>query len=94
MKVKHLVFILLASFIMLYIGAFLGDLGGVGGYDGIAPKWLYEKINIQPGNDTLFHLAEKGSLFSLASAVGLWIIFFICLVIFLIQKVKQSDTKS
>ncbi|AJQ95661.1 hypothetical Protein YC6258_03625 [Gynuella sunshinyii YC6258] len=79
---------------MLYIGAFLGDLGGVGGYDGIAPKWLYEKINIQSGYEALFHLAEKGSIISLVSAVVLWIVFFVCLAIFIIQKVNPSDKNS
>lgn len=90
MKSKHLAFMFVGSLLMLYFGVFLGDLGGVGGYDGVAPLWLYEKINIQPGNDRLFQAAETGSIVSLVTGLILLIIFFVGLVATLIQKVKSS----
>ena len=60
---------------MFYAGLFLGDLGGIGGYDGFAPKWLYENVNSQPGNELLFKVAEKGSIVSLC--LGLILFFYL-----------------
>jgi len=39
---------ILISLVLLLGAGFFGDLGGVGGYDGVAPKWLYDKIMFGP----------------------------------------------
>lgn len=79
---------------MIYIGVFLGDLGGVGGYDGFASRWLYEKINFQPGNDLLFQLAEKVSVIALALGLMLMLVFVGCVIHMILRKVKSSVTNS
>ena len=93
MKVKHLVITFISSLVMLYIGVFLGDLGGVGGYDGIAPRWLYEKVMFQ-SNGTYFQLAEDGAITSLAIGLFLLAAFIICFVVFMVQRSQQNAKNS
>ncbi|MCV6623235.1 MAG: hypothetical protein OIF51_15950 [Cellvibrionaceae bacterium] len=93
MKTKHLVITLSSSLVMLYIGLFLGDLGGVGGYDGIAPGWLYEKVIFQ-SSDTIFQLAGRGSRASLAIGLFLLAAFIVCLVIFIVQRFRPHAKNS
>ncbi|WLQ13047.1 hypothetical protein O5O45_25290 [Hahella aquimaris] len=88
MKPNILIIVFISSILFFCVGVFLGDLAGIGGYDGIAPRFLYEKLNLQPGNERLFHMAETGSIALLWIGIILFLIFLVGLIIFLIQKVK------
>ncbi len=90
MKFKYIVFTFLGSVGLLYVGMFFGDLGGVGGYDGIAPRWLYEKVNLQPGNDVLSKLAAKGSIVSLCLGVLSFIASVGCMIAFVVKRVGRQ----
>ena len=81
----------MCTFIAYYIGLFLGDLGGVGGYDGIAPKALYLKVVEQPGNDFLSQISEIGSIFFLSLAVIFFAVFWICSAILVFQNMRKSE---
>ena len=56
------------TFIILYLGVFFGDLGGIGGYDGFAPKWLYEK-SIYEGYPYLFEVSEVAGILFLGAGI-------------------------
>lgn len=54
---------LLVFFVALFwAGAFLGDLVGIGGYDGIAPEALYEEFQFGDVPSWLYQLTEIGTL--------------------------------
>ncbi|WP_444942913.1 hypothetical protein ACJJIK_12380 [Microbulbifer sp. ZKSA006] len=77
-----------------YLGMFFGDLGGVGGYDGVAPKWLYEKVMLDPSYEFIFNISVIGSISSLALALISLVMFgvLIACAIYkgLVRRVKNS----
>jgi hypothetical protein len=63
------------SLTLYYLGLFFADLGGIGGYDGIAPRWLYEK-SIYEEFPFLFETSEIVSILFLAAGtiLGLFVL--------------------
>lgn len=66
------------SLVIYCLGVFFGDLGGVGGYDGIAPRWLYEK-SINEEISYLFEFSEVASIVLMATSI---ITFLVVLVLY------------
>lgn len=68
------------------MGVFLGDLSGIGGYDGIAPRWLYEEVVLNSKNEIYFTLAQSWSIYTMLASV---ILFPISLILALILTIKK-----
>ena len=94
MRFKFLLYLLVGACTLFYLGMFLGDLGGVGGYDGIAPKWLFDKVNHQPGNETLFTVSEYGSIIFLSVGFLTFSIFIVLLIFSIFNRIKRRKVNS
>ena len=75
---KILIISLLLFPIFIYLGMFFGDLGGVGGYDNIASRWLYEEVMFGETYSWLFAFSEFVSpIFLMFGLVTLVLAFFL-----------------
>lgn len=83
---KLAISLFIISLILFYVGVFLGDLGGIGGYDGIAPHWLYEEVVLNSKNEIYFNLAQSWSIYTMLASV---ILFPISLILALFLMVKK-----
>jgi len=76
----------ITSLLLFYVGVFLGDLGGIGGYDGVAPRWLYEKVVLNPENEMYFDLAQSWSIYMMLASV---IMLPLSLILAVVSTVKK-----
>jgi len=74
---------ILISIALILAGGFFGDLGGVGGYDGIAPKWLYDKVMFSGSQSNLPDVFANLSIgFMILGILTLIITFIVYLYMF------------
>ena len=81
----------MVSLICFYLGGFFGDLGGVGGYDGIAPRWLFEKA-MNGEYPYLFEASETASIVFLGVSVLLGI-YMVGLYLYMLAVIIRRKLK-
>ena len=80
------------SILVIYAGVFFGDLGGIGGYDNFAPKWLYEKV-MYSDNPLYFKISENLSIFLMAVGIVMFFSSILLYIYVLIKKLYLKKTK-